>query len=268
MAAEDAGDETRDGGELAALGGRYGAARVDAAERRRRIRATFDGIARGYDRANDLMSLGLHRRWKRRLVAGVTTAGPVLDLAGGTGDVAARLRRTAPARLVVNGDPSRAMLAVDRRRHGAVPALALEAERLALRDGALAAVTCAFGLRNLTDPPAALAEIARVLRPGGRLHLLEFSTPERWLRPLYRRLTARLLPWIGGRVTGRADAYRYLAQSIDAFPTKEAVSAALGAAGLRVERVEPLAWSIAAILVARRPPPETGVDAGVGAGAS
>ena len=257
MAANDAEDEPQ-ARSLEALGASYGGARVGAAERRRRVRATFAAIAPGYDRANDLMSLGLHRLWKRRLVAAVTASGPVLDLAGGTGDVAARLRAARPGRLVVGGDPSPAMLTVDRRRHGpAATVAALEAERLPLADASLAAVTFAFGLRNVTDPAATLAEIARVLRPGGRLHLLEFSTPVRWLRPLYRRLSATLLPWIGGRVTGRPEAYRYLAQSIDRFPTAAAVTAALEAAGLRVERVEPLALSIAVIHVARRPPAGT-----------
>jgi demethylmenaquinone methyltransferase/2-methoxy-6-polyprenyl-1,4-benzoquinol methylase len=259
VAASDAEDDTPNERSLTALAGSYGYARVGAAERRRRVRATFDGIAPGYDRANDVMSLGRHRRWKRRLVAAVTASGPVLDLAGGTGDVARLLREARPERLVVNGDPSPAMLAVDRRRHGAAsPAVVLEAERLPFADASLAAITCAFGFRNTTEPEAALAEIARVLRPGGRLHLLEFSTPERWLRPFYRRAAARLLPWLGGRVTGRPEAYRYLAQSIDRFPTAEAVTTALTAAGLRVERVEPLAYSIAVVHVARRPPPGAG----------
>jgi demethylmenaquinone methyltransferase/2-methoxy-6-polyprenyl-1,4-benzoquinol methylase len=256
VAARDARGDSRDDRSLVELGASYGYARVGAAERRRRVRATFDGIAGGYDRANDWMSLGLHRRWKRRLAAEVTASGPVLDLAGGTGDVAAHLRDAWPARLVVGGDPSAAMLAVDRRRHGAaVPVVALEAERLPFADASLAAVTCAFGFRNVTEPATALAEIARVLRPGGRLHLLEFSTPAPWLRPLYRRLSAHLLPWIGGRVTGRPEAYRYLAQSIDRFATAAAVSDALARAGLRVERVEPLALAVAVVHVARRPPP-------------
>ena len=252
MAASDA--ETTDERDLDALATSYGYARVDAAERRRRIRALFDDIAPGYDRANDLMSLGLHRRWKRRLAAAADGTGPVLDLAGGTGDVAALLRRRAPARLVVNGDPSPAMLAVDRGRHGrAARAVVLEAERLPWADGALDAVTFAFGFRNVTEPERALAEIARVLRPGGRLHLLEFSTPARWLRPLYRRLSARVLPLIGGLVTGRPRAYRYLAESIDRFPDVAAVTGALARAGLVVERVERFAFGIAALHVARRP---------------
>lgn len=255
MAASDAGttgadDEPR----LAGLASSFGYEAVGAGERRRRIRAIFDDIAAGYDRANDLMSCGLHRLWKRRLAALAATPGAVLDLAGGTGDVAARLRRTRPARLVVNGDPSPAMLAVDRHRHGpTVPAVVLEAERLPWADGAFAAITCAFGLRNVTEPAAALAEVTRVLRPGGRLYLLEFSTPAAWLRPLYRRLSRRLLPAIGGAVTGRPHAYRYLAQSIDRFPAAGDVSAALERAGLRVERVERRAFGIAAIHVARRP---------------
>ncbi|MFP4361739.1 MAG: ubiquinone/menaquinone biosynthesis methyltransferase [Alphaproteobacteria bacterium] len=253
--AEGDGDDERS---LAGLARSYGYARVEADERRRRVRATFDGIAAGYDRANDLMSLGLHRLWKRRLAAGVTASGPILDLAGGTGDVAALLRRARAERLVVGGDPSPAMLAVDRRRHGAATAVvALEAERLPLANASVAAVTFAFGLRNVTEPAATLAEIARVLEPGGRLHLLEFSTPVWWLRPLYRRASALVLPWLGGRVTGRPEAYRYLAQSIDRFPTAAAVSAALARAGLRVERVEPLAGSIAVIHVARRAPAAT-----------
>jgi demethylmenaquinone methyltransferase/2-methoxy-6-polyprenyl-1,4-benzoquinol methylase len=126
-----------------------------------------------------------------------------------------------------------------------------EAEHLPWADGGLAAVTFAFGFRNVTDPAATLAEIARVLAADGRLFLLEFSTPRAWLRPLYRRLSAHVLPLVGGLVTGRPAAYRYLAQSIDRFPDVAAVGAALADAGLEVERVERFAFGIAALHVAR-----------------
>ncbi|TVQ38022.1 MAG: ubiquinone/menaquinone biosynthesis methyltransferase [Geminicoccaceae bacterium] len=236
---------------LVRLGRTYGRRAVAPGEREARIRDVFQGIAPGYDVANDLMSFGLHRRWKARLAAAVATDGVVLDLAGGTGDVAARLRRRGLD--VVNGDPSTAMLAVDRRRHGNQPAVALAAEALPFRDRSLGAVTLAFGLRNFTRPEAGLAEVHRVLRPGGRLHLLEFSTPDRWLRGLYRGASAWLLPLLGGVVTGRPGAYRYLAQSIQAFPDEAAVTAALRRAGFVVEHQQRLAFGIAVVHTALRP---------------
>ncbi len=238
---------------LARLAHSYGRTAVAPDERSRRIRAIFAAIAPGYDRANDWMSLGLHRRWKDRLAVRVeVSGGAVLDLAGGTGDVAARVRRRG-AGLVVNADASEPMLRVDRSRHAHRSVVVATAEALPLASDGLAAVTLAFGLRNFTSPLDALTEIRRVLRPGGRLHLLEFSRPVWWLRPFYRALSAWLLPLLGGLVTGRPAAYRYLAQSIDAFPDATAVAAALEQAGFRVREVELLAFGIAAIHVAERP---------------
>jgi demethylmenaquinone methyltransferase/2-methoxy-6-polyprenyl-1,4-benzoquinol methylase len=235
---------------LEGVGERFGDRTVGPEERRRRIRAIFAAIAPGYDLANDLMSLGLHRRWKARLAGGVRPDGAVLDLAGGTGDVTRLLRKRGLD--VLNGDPSAAMLRVARRR-GVGPVVGLAAEALPLRDASLGAVTLAFGLRNFTAPQAALGEIRRVLRPGGRLHLLEFSRPDAWLRPFYTALSGWLLPLLGGLVTGRPGAYRYLARSIAGFPDAVAVSDALRAAGFRVVAVEPLAFGIACLHVAERP---------------
>ncbi len=248
--AEAAGRGDRDP-DLATLAQTFGREAVATGERQARVRRTFERIAAGYDRANDLMSMGLHRRWKARLAGLCVEDGPVLDLASGTGDVAARLRRHG--RFVVGVDASPAMLAVDRARHPAAAAVAGAAEALPLADGGVAAVTLAFGLRNFTDPQLGLGEVRRVLRPGGRLYLLEFSRPIAAVRPFYRWGSARLLPWVGGRVTGAPDAYRYLVESIDRFPSAAAVAATLESTGLVVERIERLALGIAAIHVARRP---------------
>lgn len=219
----------------------FGFEEVDEDIKARRVGAVFDSVARRYDLMNDLMSLGIHRWWKRYTMgtAGLRPGHRVLDLAGGTGDLAElAARRVGPAGRVVVADINAAMLAVGRERltdRGAVGNLfyvQADAERLPFPDRSFDLVTMAFGLRNVTRKEAALAAIHRVLRPGGRALILEFSQvrPEP-LRRLYDLYSFRLLPVIGRLVAQDADSYRYLAESIRMHPDQETLRGMMEEAG-------------------------------------
>jgi len=223
----------------------------------------FGRIARRYDLANRLLSGGRDQGWRRRLVAAVRREQPqsVLDLATGSGDVALALAEVLP--------PSAAILGMDfclpmleeaerKRRAGAgggyarVRFQAGDALALPLADGAFDAVTISFGLRNLADRPRALAEIRRVLRPGGRLLVLEFSQPGPILRPFYFFYLRRILPALAGWITRDRAAYDYLNASIVAFPGRAALAAELGAAGFAACAATGLTGGIVALHEARR----------------
>jgi demethylmenaquinone methyltransferase/2-methoxy-6-polyprenyl-1,4-benzoquinol methylase len=221
----------------------FGYRRVAAAEKAGLVREVFDSVAPRYDLMNDLMSLGLHRAWKRILVNAVAPRPreAILDLAGGTGDIAFRLLAAGAGRVLCS-DINEQMLRVAQDRaaeRGWLAGLALlcaDAERLPLPDGCMDKITMAFGLRNCTDKDAVLREARRVLRPGGRLFVLEFSRLEvAALAPLYEAWSFRALPAIGGRVADDADSYRYLAESIRTFPDQAKLSRMFEAAGF--ERV-------------------------------
>lgn len=224
----------------------FGYRDVPVAEKQRLVGRVFSSVARDYDRMNDFMSLGVHRLWKRHFVAssGVRAGHRVLDLAGGTGDIAALLSaRVGDKGLVVLGDINAEMLTVGRDRlldrglHANVRYTRLNAEALPFPDAAFDAVTIAFGLRNVTDKLAALKEMRRILRPGGKAMVLEFSAVN--LAPLkafYDLYSFKVLPWLGERVAGDADSYRYLAESIRKHPDQAALAQMMRDAGL--ERVE------------------------------
>jgi demethylmenaquinone methyltransferase/2-methoxy-6-polyprenyl-1,4-benzoquinol methylase len=236
---------------------RFGRRRVDAAARRSAIRATFRAVAGRYDLMNDLMSLGIHRLWKRRLVAAIGAAPgrPVLDLAGGTGDVAFALARQGA--FVTVADPSFEMMQVGRRRcdAGAVGWVLAEAERLPFATASFDAVAISFGIRNVTQLRTALAEIHRVLRPGGRFLCLEFSEPAAWLAPFYRLWSRTAIPVLGATVSGRTEAYRYLIESIEGFPDQTSFAAEIAAAGFEAVTWRDLSFGIAAIHSAVKPAP-------------
>ncbi len=224
----------------------FGYRDVPVAEKQRLVGRVFSSVASDYDRMNDLMSLGVHRLWKRHFVAssGVRAGQTVLDLAGGTGDVAALLSaRVGDEGLVVLGDINAEMLGVGRDRlldRGAfanVRYARLNAEALPFPDAHFDAITMAFGLRNVTDKLSALKEMKRVLRPGGKAMVLEFSEVQAPpLKPLYDLYSFKVLPWLGARVAGDADSYRYLAESIRKHPNQAGLAALMRDAGL--ERVE------------------------------
>ncbi|HEX9260006.1 MAG TPA: bifunctional demethylmenaquinone methyltransferase/2-methoxy-6-polyprenyl-1,4-benzoquinol methylase UbiE, partial [Acidimicrobiales bacterium] len=220
----------------------FGYKEVPASEKARHVRAVFDSVADKYDLMNDLMSAGVHRLWKRYTLGqtGLRPGQAALDVAGGTGDLAAGMARQVGERgLVVLSDINEAMLGVGRNRlldRGLMRNVRFSlanAECLPFDDESFDCVTIAFGLRNVTDKPAALASMRRVLRPGGRLLVLEFSKPVvPGLKPLYDVYSFSVLPWLGKRVAGDSDSYQYLAESIRKFPDQETLKGMMQEAGL------------------------------------
>jgi demethylmenaquinone methyltransferase/2-methoxy-6-polyprenyl-1,4-benzoquinol methylase len=232
----------------------FGYQRVREEEKASRVGAVFDGVASRYDVMNDLMSLGLHRYWKRfALAVARPRAGErVLDVATGSGDLAAALARAVgPRGEVWATDVNRSMLERGRDRlldEGRVlPAVQCDAERLPFPAGRFDCVTVAFGLRNMTHKDAALAEMARVLRPGGRLVVLEFSRVWPPLARAYDAYSFQVLPWLGARVAGNADAYRYLAESIRMHPDQATLARMMEEAGLAAVEVFNLMAGVVAV---------------------
>lgn len=220
----------------------FGFERVAAGEKARRVREVFDSVADRYDLMNDLMSLGIHRWWKHQAVemAGLRRGHRVLDLAAGTGDLSARMSGlVGPEGLIIFSDINAAMLAQGRNRMldrglvGNIQYLQVDAQAIPVADESLDAVTIGFGLRNVTDKLQALKEMNRVLRPGGRAVILEFSHPrEAILSRLYDLYSFTWLPRLGGLVTGDAASYRYLAESIRMHPNQETLKGMMEEAGL------------------------------------
>ncbi len=215
----------------------------------------FSEIAPRYDLLNRLLSLGADLRWRKRAVALALEKHPrrILDLATGTGDLALLLKERAPEAQVVGADFAPPMLALARKKAEArgVEVEFLEADALALPfpEASFDAVTVAFGFRNFADYERALSELYRVLAPGGRLVLLEFPPPPKGAFGLvYRLYFGKLLPFIGGVVSGNFRAYRYLPESVEAFPPPEALKALMEGVGFRV-RYELLTFGVAAIHV-------------------
>jgi demethylmenaquinone methyltransferase/2-methoxy-6-polyprenyl-1,4-benzoquinol methylase len=210
----------------------FGFETVDEQDKARRVRGVFDSVASRYDLMNDLMSGGLHRAWKAytTMVANVQPGQRVLDIAGGTGDLALAFARKAGASgQVVHTDINEAMLRTGRDRlldAGVIlPTVVCDAERLPFASGHFDLVSVAFGLRNMTHKDAALREMARVLKPGGRLLVLEFSQVAQPLRRLYDLYSFKVLPQLGRLVAGDADSYRYLAESIRMHPNQQELKA-------------------------------------------
>lgn len=234
----------------------FGQHTVAPDERRQRIRAVFQAVAPRYDLMNDLMSLGIHRLWKRTLARRVRDVqGCVVDLAGGTGDVARLLLRADRQVTVI--DPSPAMMAVGQARPGlqAVRWQLGEAEQLPLADASVDLLVISFGLRNATQVAVALREAWRVLRPGGRFACLEFSRPARWLAPFYDAYSRAVIPRLGAAVAGRPEAYQYLVESIRRFPDQAELATLMQRAGLVNVHWENLSFGIACLHVGHRAQP-------------
>ncbi len=238
----------------------FGYQSVPLAAKKPMVRAVFDSVAQRYDLMNDLMSLGIHRAWKRDFVAALQPAPnrTLLDLAGGTGDITFGWRRAGGGPALLS-DINAAMLGVAQGRaagRGQVDGVAFlvaDAEALPLPDRSVDTVSIAFGLRNVTDKPAALAEARRVLRPGGRFACLEFSRVQvAAFAPLYDAWSFQVLPRLGQTVAGDAQSYRYLAESIRTFPDQESLEALMRAAGLSQVSHRNLSGGIAAIHTGRR----------------
>ncbi len=234
----------------------FGYETVEDAAKASRVRGVFDSVAPRYDLMNDVLSGGLHRVWKAYTVAvaAVQPGDRVLDVAGGTGDLArAFAARVGTSGRVVLTDINEAMLRVGRDRlldEGRVlPTAACDAERLPFADAAFDVATVAFGLRNMTHKNAALLEMARVLRPGGRLLVLEFSKPAEPLRKAYDWYSFRLMPMLGKLIAGDADSYRYLAESIRMHPDQATLKAMMRDVGFGHVDVHNLAAGIVALHV-------------------
>lgn len=231
----------------------FGRHRVAADERRTRIRRVFEAVAPRYDLMNDLMSFGIHRLWKRTLRARCAdSAGRVVDLAGGTGDVA-RLLASAQREVIVV-DPSLAMMRAGKvgSQETAIRWVAGEAERLPFPGDSIDLLTISFGIRNVTKLSAALDEIHRVLKPGGRLVCLEFSRPQWWLAPFYDLYSWLVIPRLGAAVAGAPEAYQYLVESIRRFPDQREFAALLASAGFTTVRWENLSFGIACLHFAEK----------------
>jgi demethylmenaquinone methyltransferase/2-methoxy-6-polyprenyl-1,4-benzoquinol methylase len=221
----------------------FGFKTVPEADKAGKVAEVFHSVASRYDVMNDLMSGGLHRVWKAFTIgrAAVRPGMKVLDIAGGTGDLArAFARRAGPDGEVWLTDINDSMLRVGRDRladSGLLPPVAVcDAERLPFPSGYFDRVTVAFGLRNMTHKDRALAEMARVLKPGGKLLVLEFSRVAKPLAPVYDWYSFNVLPWLGGKVAKDEASYRYLAESIRMHPDQETLADMLRTAGL--ERVQ------------------------------
>ncbi len=216
----------------------FGFEPVDERDKARRVRGVFDSVAPRYDLMNDLMSLGMHRAWKAYtvLVANLREGQQVLDIAAGTGDLAlAFSRKVGITGQVVHTDINEAMLRAGRDRlldaGVTLPTLVCDAEKLPFADGRFDLVSVAFGLRNMTRKDIALAEMNRVLRPGGKLLVLEFSKVPQPMARAYDWYSFKVLPRLGQLVAGDADSYRYLAESIRVHPGQEELKAMMKKAG-------------------------------------
>jgi len=237
----------------------FGYQQVDESDKSQRVRAVFDSVAGKYDLMNDLMSLGLHRVWKAYAIA---VAAPkvgevVLDIAAGTGDLTQALaQRVGPGGCVVHTDINAAMLSAGRDRlvdRGlSLPTVLCDAESLPFADDSFDLVTVSFGLRNMTHKERALTEMARVLRPGGRLVVLEFSRVAEPLRKPYDWYSFQVLPRLGRWVAGDGESYRYLAESIRVHPPQAELKAMLKTVGFGHVDVHNLSAGVVAVHVGLR----------------
>ncbi len=234
----------------------FGFETVDETQKASRVRGVFDSVASRYDIMNDLMSMGLHRAWKAYTVAvaNLKAGDKVLDIAGGTGDLARAFARKVGERgMVVHTDINEAMLRTGRERlldQGLVlPTNLCDAEALPYKDNSFDLVSVAFGLRNMTHKDLALAEMCRVLRPGGRLLVLEFSRVAEPLRKPYDWYSFKVLPRLGQMIAGDADSYRYLAESIRMHPSQAELKALMKTAGFGHVDVHNLTGGVVALHV-------------------
>ena len=231
----------------------FGHEDVEPQEKTRRVRGVFSSVASRYDLMNDVMSGGLHRLWKDEFVRRVRPhkGEKILDMAGGTGDVAFRLARRGAEVTVADINPDMLAVGVERARQRGLDGLVWaeeNAESLSFPDSVFDAYTIAFGIRNVTDIDGALAEAHRVLKTGGRFFCLEFSQT-RWpgFSTAYRRYSRHVVPRLGRLFAGDPDSYRYLVESIERFPDMAAFAKRIEQAGFGRVRAEPILGGLVAI---------------------
>jgi len=219
-----------------------------------RVQAMFDRVARRYRITNTILSGGQDAFWRRRAAAIVKAWQPtrVLDVATGSGDLARAIERTCPGAKVTGADFSAEMLAVARRL-GSTDLVQADALALPFAEATFEAVTVAFGLRNMASWPDALREMHRVLTPGGHVLILDFSIPTGPLRHVYRPYLHHVLPHLAGLLTGENDAYQYLAESIEAFPSGAALCTLMEAAGFTKSVAEPLTGGVVTLYTGQKP---------------
>ncbi len=233
----------------------FGKHQVAPAERRRKIREVFASVAPRYDLMNDLMSFGIHRLWKRSLARTVAPKSGqcLVDLAGGTGDVARLMAGTDHCTIVC--DPCLEMMNAGRPKGEAgLNWLGGEGESLPLADASVDALTIAFGIRNVTHIETALAEILRVLKPGGRFLCLEFSRPWAPIRPFYNLFSFTVIPRLGAWVAREPAAYHYLVESIRRFPSQKEMKRIMEKAGFFEVTYRNLSMGIACVHIGVKPP--------------
>lgn len=237
----------------------FGFKTVDEDKKADEVRQVFDSVAPKYDLMNDVLSLGTHRLWKRRCIAeaNVGQGMKLLDIASGTGDLAIAFAKRAGAGNVTATDINREMLTIGskRLRAAGVPSscVVADAEALPFATDSFDVVTVSFGIRNMTHKDRALSEMLRVLRPGGRLLVLEFSRCQGWIKPVYDFYSFRFMPWLGAKIAGDADSYRYLAESIRMHPAQGPFAKMMEKAGFVDVTWHNLTFGICALHIGTKP---------------
>jgi demethylmenaquinone methyltransferase/2-methoxy-6-polyprenyl-1,4-benzoquinol methylase len=232
----------------------FGFKSVSSDERKKRISHVFEVVASRYDLMNDFMSFGIHRLWKKRLLKEAAPAAGqlIVDLAGGTGDIARGM--AAADRTVIIVDPSLPMMNVGRNR-GLPHSICLggSGEAIPLADNSVDTLTIAFGIRNMTHMNKALEEVTRILKPGGRYLCLEFSKPWALIRPFYNLYSYLVIPRLGAMVARQPAAYTYLIESIRRFPDQQETKKMMEQAGLADVKYRNLSFGIACLHTGRKP---------------
>ena len=232
----------------------FGFEKVDETQKAEKVAGVFHSVASNYDLMNDLMSMGLHRVWKMFTIASanVLSGQKVLDIAGGTGDLAlAFAKKAGKSGEVWLSDINSSMLRVGRDRlvdQGVIiPCVQLDAEKIPFAKNHFDLVTVSFGLRNMTHKEVALKEMCRITKPGGKTMVLEFSQPVELIKPIYDIYSFKVLPWLGEKIAGDAQSYRYLAESIRMHPDQETLKGMMLEAGFDQVEVHPLSGGIVAL---------------------
>ena len=232
----------------------FGFEKVDETQKAEKVAGVFHSVASNYDLMNDLMSMGLHRVWKMFTIASanVLSGQKVLDIAGGTGDLAlAFAKKAGQSGEVWLRESNSSMLRVGRDRlvdQGVIiPCVQLDAEKIPFAKNHFDLVTVSFGLRNMTHKEVALKEMCRITKPGGKTMVLEFSQPVELIKPIYDIYSFKVLPWLGEKIAGDAQSYRYLAESIRMHPDQETLKGMMLEAGFDQVEVHPLSGGIVAL---------------------